>query len=703
MIRLSTPLEVEYVWFLTAAFVMMAALWRGRGGGRPWSRNAISALGAVWIVFCTMEYWAFGPHSALGRPDEYNVSIPWVYYLARFHPGREFIAGYSGGVDGLAGVGFGTEHFSIERCLFKVLPLWLAVSAMNVGAIGLAFAGTYRLTRALFRLPRSRAAAVGILISAAPIVNLAWAAGGIGWGIAALPLGFYLVGVRAGRRWHWLGTAAFGVLFSSSTALVHTLPAFCIGCAFAAIALPLQRQSRAFAAGGAVILISLVNWSGSLRAIISLAPDLARANAPPIAPTWLDQLQSNADVVFLPLGILALAGCWVLRDRRAWRLLAGFVAAFFSGHVLAVLPWGATGLRVLSGYRWDLCSDSYFLLAALLAGALLERLPSGRIRRWGWLAMPPWPETYLGILALIAVADHKAINLLNYRLYGGADLFQDVPLNGLRERAAGEPFRVVTDYSLFAPNTANAYGLETFDGSVQAFTLRQNEFYGFAVQRPPNPRPHTHVHFLAVPSGTPSAGEVVNLDALRIANVRFLLSGRTLGDRELKEVLNQPLCLHPYGDRLASWLIGRAPSPPRRLIVYELPAEWPRAFVPAELRFSRWPASAPEFYRELLASAEIPFALVAKDDQPQVPAERFSPAAIRLRGFSSAMDGGLDLALGPGERPGRGLVVVNLPYVRFWRAASRGTARTIFPVNGIHLAVVVEPGDQAIELRYRRP
>jgi hypothetical protein len=49
------------------------------------------------------------------------------------------------------------------------------------------------------------------------------------------------------------------------------------------------------------------------------------------------------------------------------------------------------------------------------------------------------------------------------------------------------------------------------------------------------------------------------------------------------------------------------------------------------------------------------------------------------------------------------LVVINVPYSRFWTASTDMGAAAIVPVNGIQMAVPIAPRVRAVKVRYRRP
>jgi uncharacterized membrane protein YfhO len=52
--------------------------------------------------------------------------------------------------------------------------------------------------------------------------------------------------------------------------------------------------------------------------------------------------------------------------------------------------------------------------------------------------------------------------------------------------------------------------------------------------------------------------------------------------------------------------------------------------------------------------------------------------------------------------PEGGVLLVNVPFSRYWQAESAGKSLNIAPANDLHLAIGLPPGVRLITLRYRR-
>ncbi len=699
MLRFQRPIEAQFVWIALAALSAGVLIWMNMHRREtPVGRRTPAIIGTLWTLFCTAEYWLFGSLSAAGRPDEYNGVIPWLQLIARGHDGGTYAHSFGGGVDAAVGMAIGTQFVSIERWLFALLPVGAAIVVMKSGAIALGYAGGYTLGRKGFGLSRGRALVVALLASVAHLYTFAWSVGGIGWAMGLLPWGLYVLSAGAAWRWYYPAVAALALLYSASASIISTLPFFLVAVVLSAPLLPPVRAAR-FAAGVMVfVAVSALNWADVLYASAQLSPELARTGVRQPIPSPLEVLRANSDAIAVPVVPVALLLLAVARDRFVVRAAAVFAASLLAAPALAYVAQYVP-LEMARAYRWQLVVDGYVLPAtAIVARAL------GSIRwappRVGPLRLPEPAAWFFAGMAVLIAADQKAINIVQLQYYGGRALFENALLPADCGWRPAPGYRVASLPSLFAPSTVSAYGVESFDGMANGFSRRRRLFFGFAVVNPPNANMHTHVHWLPVGAAATSLSGVVNVDALRVANVRYILSDRPLTDPALT-VARGPCAAYPKGGgAFERWVTGWAPRAiPPAYYVHELRNPWPRAFVAATVAVSNHAIDDAAFYAEVLAHAATPAAIVSRDDAAVLTAGAKHGGQYMLS--YAAVPGGFDVLISASEPAGRGLLVLNVPYSRLWRARSGVRALPTVPVNGIHLGVVID-APAAVTVRYER-
>jgi hypothetical protein len=209
-------------------------------------------------------------------------------------------------------------------------------------------------------------------------------------------------------------------------------------------------------------------------------------------------------------------------------------------------------------------------------------------------------------------------------------------------------------------------------------------------------------HALSPPSDGASLASSANLDALRIANVRYVLSELPLADPELRSLSDR--CPNArfttIGESGERWLARWSPNPRiGSLLLYELPDPWPRMFIASEARISDAEVDDPSFYQELFRGSKRPIALVSRRD-----AQPLGDLGPIDNGYSivnySVVPNGFTVELASTSTAGRGILVANVPYSASWRASVNGRSLVVFPVNGVQTAVLLDRGGGTVSLRY---
>lgn len=700
----SIPFELLLSVAVVVVFASGVLLWQNVfRSSQALSRRHVVMIGVLWTAFCTVEYWILGPLSALGWPDEYHSAIPWMYYLAHHHMGGSYAHGFAGGLDAIVGTASGTQFLSIERIAFEVLPLWATVLFMKGGAIAIAYSGGYQLARIASGISRGKAVVVGLLMSGGHVYNFGWVMGGIGWAIPLLPWVFIALCLRTHRNHYYLVVLLAALAYSSGvTSIVHTAPplalAVLLSCALSPPARPLR-----FVIGGILFsAVALLNWLDVLLATVLVATESARATSAPAVQSLWETFRANYDVIALSVGVVSLVILTAMRDRYFWRAAATLIVAATLGSVLSGVDWSSS-MRVLAAYRWSLLSDDYILPALLVLGRALGSL-NWQPRREAPIRIPPVSALYFACIAVACASYFKGLTVVNLRGYGGQGVITQpaVSLDCATE-VAGR-YRVVTLPGLISPSTAASHGFHTLDGVASNFTIRSNRYFGLAVTIPPDHQQNVQYHWIRIREGAPALAQAASLDALRIANVRYIFSDRPLTDDGLTVASNR--CLDAWARNVTSRFRfgGWGPSLLPQAHVYELAGTWPRAFIPSEVRTSLSSYENPAFYEELKSLAQTPAALIAHDDGHLVGDAGFAQTHLILEDYHLVPDG-FDLTIAAQKAAGstRGLVVVNAPFSQFWHASIRGGALKIIPVNGIHTGIVWTGQSGVLELRYRRP
>lgn len=676
---------------------------------RKWknlSRNEVVVLGVLWTLFCTAQYWALGPYSFIGLSEEIIAGVPWLVYLTHTPSGEAFSFAWSGGVDKDGAIVLSTQYIGIERLLFSLLPFGVALALMKMGAVALSYAGTYRLTRTAFGISRGQAVVLAMISGVGSSLNLGYVLGGNAWGFALLPSAFYFLCLRTHQPRYFLGVAAFSVFFSSATSLFHQFPMTLVAVLLGAFLVP-PRSYRRFA-GGIVLFtaVFIANWSKIFLVIVQLGPESFRVQSVQASshnPLSLlfQVVHSLSDIYVFFVGFFALGVLAFYRDRIFFRALAAYLVAVGIGPLLCAFDWKQIPIAFLSAYRWDQLSYSNSLTVLILAALALRHLKA--TFRWRGVLLPTASTVYLVSLAAWAAGALKFEDFRRYEGWGGQAQLLQAGIFSDRDWRPREPFRVVTVGASLYPNLGNAHGLDTFDGISNSMGTRSTLYFGLAVQKRDLPFSSSW-NLLQVPITESTLGSTANLDALRVANVRFVMSDRLLEDAQLKRVLQKPA----FETKGNSWFrnLSAQLAPvlyTRTHYLYEIPDPWPRVFIPKRLQVSSASIESRGFYRQILDSKAAVKGVVSSADVQahHLQPSQWDPLAYRLKNFLSVLNG-FDAHLVRNKPNSVGILVANVPYTRFWSARSAGHALEVFPINGVQLGIVLRDTDDKVEIRYQR-
>lgn len=317
------------------------------------------------------------------------------------------------------------------------------------------------------------------------------------------------------------------------------------------------------------------------------------------------------------------------------------------------------------------------------------------------------PHSWLGRLKPeAALTWNKAVNLGLLVWFGGqANMFAHSTLKK-EDWKPKENFRVINLFEL--PPTkivSGMYRLDTFDGQLNINHAGWDNYWFPVVRRDLSLRLTTRagVKWENWNGRTYNVDGHLRLDLLGIANVRFLLSGLPLEGRGLKPVFvparedqakRRPDSYKSQKDFLTFRL--RCIFDPGKLFIYELPRFLPRVFAATRVERIEGTVAGAALHERVAAAAFDRTVVLSKDD-----ARKFDGLGTLKNLHYVRVTDGYDVNV---DAPDGGILVLNNMYVPFWQArAGDGSLLEIVPANAVQMAIVVPPGTETIEVRYRRP
>jgi hypothetical protein len=683
-----------------------------------WGRNRINAdktVSKLFLCWCTLlllEYYVLGPYSFVAQyTDSYNIG--YQNYLANWFEGDRFTHRYGGGQDTTT-INAGLQYFQLTKIILSTLGPWAAILFHKFMIVLIGFSGSYLLARRMVGSSRAAAFAVAAIFPMTHLYLLNFSIE-FGTGFAVLPLAVYTCTVAPYRRhfaWWVLGVAIL-VSLAQPMKIFPPLLVAVIGGMMIAGRMQLGKSAMAF---GAYIIASIINWHEVLYGLVQVIGESSRGfKAEEDAINLTESLSGVTSIyaeVWIPtsLFIVSIAILFFLRDNRAWRSLAAFGWVGFSYFLAASFPWQTVGMeffnRVEHGYI-RLALPTLFVPVTAWAFCRLE----DRLRERKVMGRAVNPVSLLLAMALGLIVWNKFVNATQITKFGGQVTFHGYSNLKNPAWASRDDFRVITAFDSPHPNViASFYDLESFDGSHLINPKNWNDYW-YGIRR--HSLPHTSkVTRLATRAGldwrywngeTYDMGMFLDLDLLRIANVRFILSALPLTGDGLR-LVDRP-------DNKKQWVR----NPPSNFVnfmeyilfrltrifdagkhfVYEIENSLPRVFAAQGIEIVQDNIEINERLNLIRKAGILRKAVVAQRD-----ANKLSTAKeIQIISAKKTPDG-YNIQI---SAPGGGILLVNTVPNSFWKAWGDGQPLQVVPANMIHLAISIPPGASNVKVRYKRP
>lgn len=664
------------------------------------------------IAALELDSVIFGPFARNEVGDGQDLFWGYFPYFAK-NQDALFLTALGGGSDRFALGRIGGELLSLQLGLSKFLPLWAVLVSLRIIVPVIAWVGTWLFAERILKAPRAIAAA-----AACVYVVFDFSSGMTflyGLSVAGLPLLMYVLFGCAATPAGIGIVAVVGLLYASAADAFYGLPNFVATVVL--LALWIKPRSWMLLLGGSVGLIAvwLLNYAEAIYAFTQFLPVSSRVDAQKAAselPMAFSAQLANAigdgaktAVLYTqyfasPLGLatnvpVIIAAIWSLRIKRLDLFLFSlvpFAVVAFSG-IGSVLPWHLVGLGFLSTYRWD---HMYYVVPILSLTALCLVFASEKLRQ-------ERRASRFAVAALLAVAASYITNTrlfeLNWSPHVGNIARTTAALN-LKPQDVGMAagYRVIAIPPSVDRNVAVNAGMETYDVGATLVHAHVLSYWQHGIQKYKggtievaglalNPDFDTCCDPLPI-------AKYADLDLLKIANVRYILSYRQLTDPSISQLAG-PASQIP----LKWWQFAfTAPLP---LFIYEIKDALPRAGMVKKVTVVANDLAQTALLDLLRKDVPGQTAVLSENAAQQLRVDAETSWDVPAEVKSNPIRNGYELHLSDHDGA---LAIVNAPYFPWWRARTAdGTLLPVAEANFIHTAIKVPPHERVVRLTYERP
>ena len=668
------------------------------------NRQQTRIAGLIWIFAVTAEYWIGGPFSFAFKGIDIDMSLPFYLFLNETHDSGLYSHSFNGGTDVGANMAFSGQYISFERFLLGNLPIWVANMVQKLLSVGIGVWGTYLVARRFGRVERELALGLAFLypLSHHFMIHHSWFHG---LGYSIIPIAAYLCVCRYGKRHYIMGAVLVSGVFAISSSQPLGGMAFFASLILAAVLTEKQVLSKIVVVIGIPGTFVLANWHESLYAKALIGPLTFRGSDHTFAENRMVDVVSRltADLsLSIEVSIIMLIAFVLLGIRQPKRLLFPLITcalALWSGTIINQFPWQSFGIPQFAGVNFG-----YIAYSITFIGLLVVSIICG--------SFPVIPYRKLVVIAAFSIALgkfawYKTVNIPEWLSSGGLPVLTENIKRFQNPAWVPEaPFRVVSIPYRLSPNMASVVGLDALDG-VSNLILRSTAYFwtrgvlnvrpnlvngGFMMIKPPN-LDFKCCNFYNVLN-------YMDLDFLRIANVGYIISTLPLQGGGLVQVAGQvdgsvpPRNNIPIVQRLGAYAETLVkPSIP---YVYAVGSHLPRVYEARDIVISPKSASVDQ-YLALIGKHAMSRKAVVREDT-DTSSFTFSKS-LRIKEFRLVRDG-FDITV---SSPNGGSILINAPFMPFWKAEANGSPTHIVPANMIQMLVKAPAGSKEIKLSYKRP
>ena len=307
-------------------------------------------------------------------------------------------------------------------------------------------------------------------------------------------------------------------------------------------------------------------------------------------------------------------------------------------------------------------------------------------------------------LGLSILTWNKLWNAGNLVWFGGQSVFFGYETLKNPEWKPDRNFRVISLFETPPSNiTAGFYGFDSYDGQGNLRNKAWDKYWFEIMRRDPR-RMNTqaHIKWPQWNGETYDINKHVQLDFLKIANVRYLISALPLAGNDLK-ALSIPLKenwakVRPdFFDSYAEFLKHRLHRiiDPGDLFIYEIHGSLPRVFAGRGIEYVSDAIDDKALHKKVAVHAPSRTIVVREKFKKHLK----ELGQLSIKSFRKVPDG-YNISV---EAPEGGALILNNYYVKFWEARAGSEPLEIFPANAVHMAVAVAVGATEIQVRYKRP
>ncbi len=692
------------------------------------TKSKINFFILIWILIWTMEYWFLGPYSYIRYYDEADVGLSRILYDINNHIGGNYLHGIQGGRDFYASQALGGQYLSLERFLFSVFPVWIALFAHKLLLVSFSLIGTYVLLRKTTFISRFQAYCFGVFFSLYH-GYLVHSTIQHGIGYAVLPLAIYIFCFLTSKKYYFLIILILSIFITISISVTHSFMIVIFGLILSPLMIKIKNLKNFLLAISFLCFVVLINWSEVLYGMATYGQESSRAVSKAYYKDFnqiifggLDYIIGKTDRCFTPsclirfspfvfIIVYTLVLAIYFRPLNYLKLISFLILLFLIPGLIYFIST-IKYLQFIQSVNFNRIALITIIPLFMLIGSLIKKTDNVLIKVIPILCI---------CTALFLLTTYK-IKALSSVFWGNQIKITSIP--NLIEKDSWEPdtlYRGVTTmpYKHFHPNFLWAYNIDTLDGYTNLIPETFTDFwhYGLHKNKYLLPKPEisggnlyinytensVHNKKLDFDFKDIDFNESIDLNFLRLTNTGYIFSiFPIINDNKLK-LVSGPIT-QPYrksdsftGTKNIEYIkqrfikYGKQIFKPSEIYIYEVSNYSERFFFPNHINYLDHTQNIREKYNFVSKHYSKNSTFSSKKNLLPAKGDIF---------FTKKVKDGYELKVSVEKE---GIFVFNVFFSSYWEVYVNNKKVEAVNLEDFHTGVELFKGENIIKLHYNRP
>lgn len=669
------------------------------------SRKFLNLFIFSWFLIFLIQFLILGPSSPIHFYDNADTGLSRILYEKNYHLGGRYLHSILGGQDFFSVQAFGGQFFSLEKLIFFIFPIWVALLIHKFLLLFFGFFGTYLLFTKIFKFAKLESLFASCFFSVFNPYSV-YSTIHHGLGYTLIPISIFIFLYQTEKKFYFLKVFLISVLISISTLPLHSFLAVIGGIVMTVF---IKKPDSLIKLSLSIIILVftiLLNWHESFYSMYEMRDVSNRSlsfinNFKTLGSIgWLQNKTElclvSCKIQFSPTVIIFFILLIILLLNKKYKNILILLIINYAPNIglFLINIFNISYLKSFNLYNY-----SYYLVIPLM----IYFLDSKKM----------FKKTFFKNMLPSIILFFSLIYLINYKFFYFKKIFfeNQKQINSIQNllNRDWEPknlYRMVSTnpWDLFHPNFLWAYGIDTADGYVNLVNINFSKFWHHGVRKKQlgnNQIYYGGTFYIDDSAKVKNYNLESDLNLLKFINVGYIASYTPIKSTETELVSgennNEILSIkEPTSQRDFEFYVKKIRNQfkyikkPKDILIYKISESSDRFYFPKKLII--YDEKLNEFERNRFISKKYEKNITFSNQSYDLSSGEILKANKIKNGYS------LDIKINK-----NGLFVFNSFYEKYWEAYSNEKKINLVNLNDAQIGLFLVKGMNKIKIIYERP